>query len=185
VSDYVKINRAPVLTLWAAVVAERLGFDRDEALTLGKAVAGLNAYSKGVNLGLYEPTPETERERKRKAKDGATLHVDLLHRAVAVIQTPKGLRALNKDKSVTPESVERYLQNKFGERLDEVRKAMEHLARAQPPAKLAHDAYALYERFRPAIPEGVRGWGAAGELDLRKVVALSREYAANQARERA
>ena len=29
------INRAPVLTLWAAVVAERLGYDRAAALTLG------------------------------------------------------------------------------------------------------------------------------------------------------
>jgi hypothetical protein len=37
-----------VVTLWAAVVAERLGFDHDEAVILGKAVAGLNAYSKGV-----------------------------------------------------------------------------------------------------------------------------------------
>jgi hypothetical protein len=36
----IKINRAPVLTLWAAVVAERLGFDRATALTLGQAVAG-------------------------------------------------------------------------------------------------------------------------------------------------
>ena len=32
-------NRAPVLTLWAAVVAEVLGFGHDEALTLGRAVA--------------------------------------------------------------------------------------------------------------------------------------------------
>ena len=39
----VKINRAPVLTLWATVVAERLGYDEETALTLGKAVAGLNA----------------------------------------------------------------------------------------------------------------------------------------------
>ncbi len=31
----IKVNRAPVLTLWAAVVAERLGFTHDEALTLG------------------------------------------------------------------------------------------------------------------------------------------------------
>ncbi len=30
----IPINRAPVLTLWAAVVAERLGLDEDEALTL-------------------------------------------------------------------------------------------------------------------------------------------------------
>ena len=48
----VMINRAPVVTLWASVVAEMLGFDYDEALTLGRAVAGLNAYSKGVALGL-------------------------------------------------------------------------------------------------------------------------------------
>ena len=48
----IEINRAPVLTLWAAVVAERLGFDWQEALTLGRAVAGLNAYSKGKALGL-------------------------------------------------------------------------------------------------------------------------------------
>jgi hypothetical protein len=34
---HVLVNRAPVLTLWAAVVAERLGFDRPAALSLGKA----------------------------------------------------------------------------------------------------------------------------------------------------
>jgi hypothetical protein len=44
---WVMVNRAPVLTLWAAVVAEVLGFEHGEALTLGRAVAGLNAYSKG------------------------------------------------------------------------------------------------------------------------------------------
>jgi len=43
----IKINRAPVLTLWATVVAERLGHNKNEALMLGKAVAGLNAQSKG------------------------------------------------------------------------------------------------------------------------------------------
>src|SRR3954465_4085738 len=51
-NDTIRINRAPVLTLWAAVVAERLGFDRATALTLGQAVAGLSAYAKGVSLGI-------------------------------------------------------------------------------------------------------------------------------------
>jgi hypothetical protein len=49
------VNRAPVLTIWAAVVAEALGFEHDEALTLGRAVAGVNAYLKGVSLGLFKP----------------------------------------------------------------------------------------------------------------------------------
>jgi hypothetical protein len=49
----ISINRAPVLTLWAAVVAERLGFKKDEALSLGKALAGLNAQTKGRRLGIF------------------------------------------------------------------------------------------------------------------------------------
>ena len=51
------INRAPVLTLWAATVAERLGFDYDEALSVGKAVAGLNAQFKSQGLGIFKPMP--------------------------------------------------------------------------------------------------------------------------------
>lgn len=54
-ADRVPVNRAPVLTLWAAVVAERLGFSREAALTLGRAVAGLNAQSKGLRLGIFAP----------------------------------------------------------------------------------------------------------------------------------
>ena len=64
----IKINRAPVLTLWAAVVAERLGNDRDTALTLGKAVAGLNAQSKGRRLGIFK---EDESRRARPSPSRA------------------------------------------------------------------------------------------------------------------
>jgi hypothetical protein len=52
----ISINRAPVLTLWAAVVAEHLGFTADESLTLGKALAGLNAQAKGRRLGTLRGT---------------------------------------------------------------------------------------------------------------------------------
>jgi len=55
--SWVMVNRAAVLTLWAGVVAEVLGFEHDETLTLGRAVAGLNAYSKGVSLGLWRKMP--------------------------------------------------------------------------------------------------------------------------------
>ena len=56
-ANKIQINRAPVLTLWAAIVAERLGFNPDEALSLGKALAGLNAQSKVRRLGIFKPTP--------------------------------------------------------------------------------------------------------------------------------
>ncbi len=41
--------------------------------------------------------------------------------------------------------------------------------------RLAERCFELYERFRPAIPEGVKGWGAKGELDLGLIKALARE----------
>jgi hypothetical protein len=163
---WVSINRAPVLTLWAAVVAERLGFSKDEALTLGRAVAGLNAYSKGKALGLFGPTPSRVKEERRKTTDDEALTVMLLHRAVPVQHTPDGLRALSKDRAIRPESVQRYLAGKFGDALDDVTSAMRQLARSMPLNKLAANAYKLYEQFRPEIPSGVKGWGAKGRLDL-------------------
>jgi hypothetical protein len=36
----IRVNRAPVLTLWATVVAERLGHPAEAALTLGGIVVG-------------------------------------------------------------------------------------------------------------------------------------------------
>jgi hypothetical protein len=38
----IKINSALVLTAWAAIVAARPGYKKDESLTFGKAVAGIN-----------------------------------------------------------------------------------------------------------------------------------------------
>jgi hypothetical protein len=169
----IQVNRAPVLTLWAAVVAERLGFDRDEALTLGRAVAGLNAYSKGVRLGLFAPSaPKTVAEHKKKLTRGEKLQVDLLGRAVPVASTPDGLRALSKDQPIAPESVARYLETKFGDALAEVRAVMERAAKAFPPEQLAVEAFHLYERFRPQVPRGASGWGAKGRLDLGRILAL-------------
>lgn len=166
---WLSINRAPVLTLWAAVVAERMGFARDEALTLGRAVAGLNAYSKGKSLGLFKPTPKEVKEQRRKLREKESITVDLLHRAVAARRTPDGLRALSKNKPIDPDSVQRYLEKKFAGALDDARKAMMHLAKSRKPDELAEEAYALYEEFRPDVPKGKKGWGSEGRLSLDKI----------------
>jgi hypothetical protein len=173
--DRVTINRAPVLTLWASVVAERLGFEHDEALTLGKAVAGLNAYSKGKALGLFKPTPKDVRtKRAEQAKKAGVIQVELLHRAVPVVQTPEGLRAVAKDKPIDPSSVQKYLSSKFKGGLGPVSAAMVELADSLDPEDLAAHAYALYETFRPDIPAGEAGWGAAGILSLARIRTLAR-----------
>jgi len=170
----VTINRAPVMTLWAAVVAERLGFARDEALTLGKTVAGLNAQSKGQALGVFTPAGRTETAKASRAlKTGQTVHIELLHRAVPALRTREGLRALHDGKPMSPERVESYLASRFKDSLGAVREGMETLARSLDPEDLAEQAYALYEKFRPAIPAGTKGWGKAGVLELEKIRALA------------
>jgi hypothetical protein len=168
VTTRITINRAPVMTLWAAVVAERLGFPRDEALTLGRAVAGMNAATKAIRLGRA-----TERERPaRKIPKGAE-PVELLGRSVPVLHTPHGLRAAKDGKPDSPEAVERYLAAKFGDALEDARKTLGALAASLPPYDLAARAYELYEAFRPEIPSGTRGWGAKGVFDLAKVRKLA------------
>ena len=163
----IQINRAPVMTLWASVVAERLGHTRDEALTLGRAVAGMNAQSKAVHLGLREPGEggaKGEKGKRPAAKPGTVL---LLGREVPVVKTPQGLRSVSKEgRPDSPEAVERYLADKFGDALADARAAMKKLAAAFSRDELAATAYALYEAFRPRIPAGTRGWGAKGALDL-------------------
>jgi hypothetical protein len=172
----VNINRAPVLTLWATVVAERLGYDHEAALTLGKAVAGLNAQSKGRRLGMFEAPKGSQEEREPTAlQPGEQFLVSLLHRRVPAISTEQGVRATVKGQPILPESVRRYLAQKFGDELADVQAAMAALAKAYPPDQLAAQAYALYEQFRPDIPEGKQGWGAAGPLDLNYIRLLADE----------
>ena len=170
-----KINRAPVLTLWAAVVAERMGYEKETALTLGKAVAGLNAQSKGRRLGIYEEKSEEEKEKeKKKKKPGETEFIEILGRGVPAVKTPKGLRAAIQGEAIHAGSVEAYLKQKFKDDLDATRAAMEKLAKAYTPKQLEKEAYGLYEKFRPKIPEGKKGWGAQGELDLDYIRSLAK-----------
>ena len=170
----IQINRAPVMTLWAVVVAERLGHSHDEALTLGKAVTGLNAHSKAKAIGLIQSTDTEPTRKKTKQTDHPTI-VQLLGRHIPVVKTKEGVRALTKDEPVAPASVERYLSNKFKDSLPVVRAAMQKLAKSRTPRTLELKAYSLYEQFRPDIPAGEAGWGKAGTLSLETLEALAME----------
>ena len=87
----IQINRAPVLTLWAAVGAERLGFNHNEALSLGKALAGLNAQSKGRRLGIFKPNSKGVK-KIRESERGEEFWIDVLRRALPAINTDDGGR---------------------------------------------------------------------------------------------
>jgi hypothetical protein len=44
-------------------------------------VAGLNAYSKGVSLGLFQPAPREVKEKNRKMRKEEIVTIDLLQQA--------------------------------------------------------------------------------------------------------
>ena len=173
--DRITVNRAPVLTLWAAVCAERMGFDHDEALTLGRALAGMAAQAKGRAIGIYEAhgaedlRAEARKLREREADTAAALKVRLLGREIEVVETDDGLRAIEKGKPDDPRSVERYLASKLKAHLEPVRAAMAELAGRIPPREVNARAFRLYERFRPEVPAGAAGWGKAGILTLEAI----------------
>jgi hypothetical protein len=170
----ISINRAPVLTLWAAVVAQRLGFNEDESLSLGKALAGLNAQSKGRRLGIFKPHEEKPTQARKKER-GEEYWIELCGRPVPAKNTEEGIRAVKGAEVIEPEGVRHYLEGKFGDDLNAVRSSMTKLAKAFKPKELADKAFGLYEQFRPAIPEGVKGWGAEGVLNCGVIEGLAKE----------
>lgn len=173
----IRINRAPVLTLWASIVAERLGWPHDTALTLGRAVAGMTAHGKGVRLGIFAQPEDREHQPGPSppvAVVGAIRDVPLLGRIVHVAPTAEGPRAMSNNELVQPQAVERNLRGKFGSQLCAALSAMERLAATVPTDTLNDEAFRLCEHFRPEVPSGEPGWGARGVLDLDRIHALVR-----------
>ena len=160
----IRVNRAPVLTLWAAIVAERLGHDADAAITLGRAVAGSSARVKARAIGLEEK--HEGGGLRDAAKPAPRQTVRLLGRDLPVVEQNGSPYALDHDKPATPAPARAYVEKAFGEHLPAVRKAMQALADSLPPEELNRIGFRLYEHFRPEVPAGAAGWGKKGILDL-------------------
>lgn len=159
----IRVNRAPVLTLWAAVVAERLGHAEDTALSLASAVAGTAAQAKARRLGLAEQHEHAGRD----AAPRETLR--LLGHEITVVQEAGVRLAAHDGRPASAAPVRRYLEKAFGPHLAEVRAAMQRLAARLPPEELDRVGFRLYETFRPEVPEGVTGWGAKGALRIERI----------------
>jgi hypothetical protein len=168
----INVNRAPVLTLWATVVAERLGHPPETALTLGRFVAGSSARAKARRLGISDEKQDAD-ERHAKAAELKPRRqtVRLLGRDIPVLAAGDGtLRADDDGRPASDKSVRAYIARAFGDRLADARAAMDALAASLPPEELNRVGFRLYERFRPDVPEGAQGWGAKGELRVERIV---------------
>lgn len=164
----IKVGRPPVLVLWATTVAERLGFDKDEALTLGRAVA--RAHSQGPDAkpspNQLEPSPRAQpvgnrpkillgsnpdmvRWLRDDLRQGEVLEVELMQHTLQILRTSGGFRAIAKTQPIKPETVKRYLGAKFGDEMVRVSTAMTVLAASLPCHELSGRARELYEMLRP------------------------------------
>jgi hypothetical protein len=118
---------APVLTLWATVVAERLGYPPETALTLGRFVAGSSARAKARRLGISDEKQDAEERHARAAElkpRRQTVH--LLGRDIPVLAADDGaLRAEDDGKPASAKSVQAYIARAFGDRLAEARQGYE------------------------------------------------------------
>lgn len=160
----IRVNRAPVLALWAATVAERLGHPPETAMSLASAIAGIAARAKARRLGSADDTAAA-----REAEDSSVV---LLGHEVPVTRDAEGqLCAAEPDGTPAPGTpAGNYVRRAFGERLAEVQEAMRRVAESYPPEELNRSGIRLYESFRPLRPEGTGGRGAKEVLDLELMV---------------
>ncbi|KAL0949468.1 hypothetical protein HGRIS_009521 [Hohenbuehelia grisea] len=71
------VNRAPLMTAWAMIVAERMGFQREEALSIASVYTEMNALSKGVSIGIFQKGKD---EGIEAARDGSQPYVNFIGR---------------------------------------------------------------------------------------------------------
>ncbi len=100
-------------------------------------------------------------------------YLSFMGRELSMLNTDDGLRAMNADKSIKLESVEKYFQTQFDESLDEVTDAMQSLAKSRSPKQPVSDAFKMYMQFRPEVAAGKKGWGASGILSVSLIREIS------------
>lgn len=168
----IRVHRAAVLTLWAAIVAERLGHPSETALSLGRAVGSSNAPANASRLGIVDDRPNAEGRRSAASAMKAQIQtIRLLGRDISVLPADDGtLLADENGKPASQGSAASYIADAFGDRLDEARAAMKALADMLPPEELNRIGLRLYERFQPDVPGGAPEWGVKGELRLERIM---------------
>jgi hypothetical protein len=164
------VNRSPVLTLWATIVARNLytKLDLPEALSLGNAVAAKMAKAKGTDLGIF--SDGATEDGQEQSKDNCEEFFDLLGVTVFAAKTDVGIRAKVNGQIHDPNKTWALLKRRFQESLGFVMAKMDEAAKsAGSPEELQASAYRFYMHIRPHIAEGTKGWGACGHFETARL----------------
>ncbi|KAK4056241.1 hypothetical protein OIO90_002684 [Microbotryomycetes sp. JL221] len=158
-------NRAPVMTAWAFIVLERLGFSRPEALSIAQVYTDMNASSKGVSIGVLD------KQRLEPGGGPSQPFVELMGRRVPVLSTQNGQwRAIAQGQVVEPSQAYNYIQRNFRQQTGAVMGALRILATSYSPQELNEAGYVLYCDFRPTVEQ----WGEKAEMKLIDVLSLQK-----------
>jgi hypothetical protein len=139
-TDTIRINRAAVLTLWAAVV---VGFDRSHRPHAGPVRGGQQRLCQGRVARHHRTQARPGARAEQPAGRGRAAVCRIARPARAVVRATKGFRAVSKGKPCNPAQVEKYLASKFGTRLGDARQAMAELAAAFEPGDLNRRGFRL------------------------------------------
>lgn len=172
IQSYVVLNGSAALTLWGTTVAQRVGFDWQEALSIGRASATQEVYPNGAKHVHFRPTPATVRRRRSTTTPGQTIAIDLLGRAILVVRTGGGFRALHRGKIIDPISVDHALMRRISEKKYLILcAALMRLARSMTPTELAVHGDVI---FRRVCSTTTRQGNAVVRVDLQLMRKLSR-----------
>ncbi|GJJ07609.1 hypothetical protein Clacol_001812 [Clathrus columnatus] len=166
------VNRAPVMTAWAAIVACRMGFKQEEALSIASVYTEMNAISKGVTLGIYE---QRKNEGLEASEDSGQPYVDFMGRRqrIPLYKTEEDQwRALLKGDPIPPSTAYRYITNAFRQTTSHIVGAMRLVAESYEPQELNRIAFGLYADFRPEVD----GWGKKAEIKCSTILTHKRHH---------
>lgn len=181
----VVVNRAPVLTAWAMVVLEKMGFERDEALSLAQCYVSHTSTARGRAIGVL---PKQARAENLPVGVGTNQpHSELMGIKLPVMQIQDGeedgeeetkrYRGISEGQMILPDRAWEYLQRSFMSNLPFVVGAMTLLADAivedgpgdPDPERLNRVAWRMYVDFRP---DTGGEWGKRATLSISKILSL-------------
>lgn len=170
--DVVVINRSPVLTLWAACVAQFLHpkVSWQTCLSVGSAAASLCAVSKGKSIGVVDAPDDTEERKEAKKKEKNEKEgLEEIEVMGFKLLLKDGMAMVGKDRKKANKGA---LEKKYGtENYERVKNAFEEGLQSWQNKKedLDKKAFSMYEEFRPNVAAGTKGWGRRGELSLENI----------------
>lgn len=190
---YVYVNRAPIMTVWATLVLERLGFERREALSLAHCYVNTTSTARGVSLGII---PASEQEKALSKISSNQPHFELMGVKIPLIKLgqTQEWRGISKGEVIGPDQAFNYMRKSMYQTLPLVIGALSLLADSYvnpstpkmkyelndaeavevPGPDLLHaKAYELYTQFRPST---AGEWGKKSMFYCTKALALRRGY---------